>query len=478
MKRQGWRSGFLIGGCIVLAGLFLEIAIGAVRWDVLAWPVNIICLSGFLLLLVTMALLYNKVYAIRYLSTRQAAIPAMVYAVALTVIMGLTRQEADGQWLSNMLTFWPFVLIYVFVAFILGLVILRQIRTAVANSCVPSVASEQSSSVSLFTLHSSLLSHLGLFIAIVCGTLGSPDLQRLKMVSVIGETERRAVDQEQRVVELPIAIQLDRFIMETYDDGTPRRFASEIHVLTQSGRNIQAVVDVNKPVEVEGWKIYQYGYDTRMGAQSRISIFELVSDPWLPAVYVGFFMMLAGVLLLVTYTHWSYKHLLPIGVLVVVALAIVSYLMPVIRSSHLVPALQSPWFYPHILVYIVCYSLMGVAAVIAIYALVKRPLPSHLLPLTSSIVYVGLVFMTLGMLFGALWAKEAWGHYWSWDPKETWAAITWLSYLVYVHYQQLPRHKERLALWMLIVSFFLLQMCWWGIKLLPSAQGSSVHVYT
>ena len=36
--------------------------------------------------------------------------------------------------------------------------------------------------------------------------------------------------------------------------------------------------------------------------------------------------------------------------------------------------------------------------------------------------------MTLGMLMGALWAKEAWGHYWSWDPKETWAAITWLSY--------------------------------------------------
>ena len=45
---------------------------------------------------------------------------------------------------------------------------------------------------------------------------------------------------------------------------------------------------------------------------------------------------------------------------------------------------------------------------------------------------MGLAFLTIGMLFGALWAKEAWGHYWSWDPKETWAAITWLAYLVYV----------------------------------------------
>ena len=82
------------------------------------------------------------------------------------------------------------------------------------------------------------------------------------------------------------------------------------------------------------------------------------------------------------------------------------------------------------------------------------------------------------MLFGALWAKEAWGHYWSWDPKETWAAITWLAYLVYIHYRQLPRQRARLAHWMLIISFLLLQMCWWGINYLPSAQGSSVHTYS
>ena len=86
--------------------------------------------------------------------------------------------------------------------------------------------------------------------------------------------------------------------------------------------------------------------------------------------------------------------------------------------------------------------------------------------------------MTIGMLFGALWAKEAWGHYWSWDPKETWAAITWFAYLVYVHYRQLPTHRPRLALWVLLISFVLLQMCWWGINYLPAAQGSSIHVYS
>jgi cytochrome c biogenesis protein ResB len=82
--------------------------------------------------------------------------------------------------------------------------------------------------------------------------------------------------------------------METYDDGSPKRFASVIDVQTKKGEKCGATVDVNKPAEVEGWKIYQYGYDTSMGAQSNTSILEMVSDPWLPYVYAGIYMMLAG----------------------------------------------------------------------------------------------------------------------------------------------------------------------------------------
>lgn len=145
------------------------------------------------------------------------------------------------------------------------------------------------------------LFHLGLFITMTTATLGNADMQRVKMITAIGEPEWRALDQQGRVKEMPLTIELKRFIMETYDDGSPRRFASEIQILTRSEKNIQATVDVNKPVEVDGWKIYQYGYDTSMGAQSNTSILELVSDPWLPYVYLGIYMMLAGgVLMFVT----------------------------------------------------------------------------------------------------------------------------------------------------------------------------------
>ena len=449
-----------------MVGLALELSVGQVKWDAFAWPVNGYVFGGFLALIAIVFLLRKKVYAFQFLGTYQAAIPAMVYAVTLTIIMGLTRQKVGGTWLNDMLSFWPFVLIYVYITVILGAVTLKRLYQ---------IVNRQSSNRKWFDLPF-LLNHLGLFLALTTATLGNADMQRLKMITAVGEPEWRALDANGAVKEMPLAIELKRFIMETYDNGSPKRFASEIQILTKTKKNIETVVDVNKPYEVDGWKIYQYGYDTQRGAQSQISILELVSDPWLPLVYTGIFMMLAGTVLLILYTRWRMKRLLPIGVLLVVALAIVSHLIPIFRSN-LVPALQSPWFYPHILVYIVCYSLMGVAAVIAIYGLIRRPLPSYISPLTSSIVYIGLIFMTFGMMFGAFWAKEAWGHYWSWDPKETWAAITWLSYLVYVHYRLLPRHKERLALCMLIISFALLQMCWWGINYLPSAQGSSVHTY-
>jgi len=449
-----------------MAGLALELSVGQVHWDAFAWPVNGYVFGGFLALIAIVFLLRKKVYAFQFLGTYQAAIPAMVYAVALTIIMGLTRQKVGGTWLNDMLSFWPFVLIYVYITVILGVTTLKRLYQ---------IVNRQSSNRKWFDLPF-LLNHFGLFLALTTATLGNADMQRLKMITAVGEPEWRALDANGAVKEMPLAIELKRFIMETYDNGSPKRFASEIQILTKTKKNIETVVDVNKPYEVDGWKIYQYGYDTQRGADSQISILELVSDPWLPLVYTGIFTMLTGTVLLVLYTRWRMKRLLPIGVLLVVALAIVSHMIPVFRSN-LVPALQSPWFYPHILVYIVCYSLMGVAAVIAIYGLIRQPLPSYISPLTSSIVYIGLIFMTFGMMFGAFWAKEAWGHYWSWDPKETWAAITWLSYLVYVHYRLLPRHKERLALWMLIISFALLQMCWWGINYLPSAQGSSVHTY-
>lgn len=193
-------------------------------------------------------------------------------------------------------------------------------------------------------------------------------------------------------------------------------------------------------------------------------------------LWYSFFLPLAGLLV---YSRWKYKWILSFSALLATVFICVNLFKPEIHSMTLMPALQSPWFAPHVIVYMFAYALLGAAAVMAAYLLFFRQKDTSEMELEicDNLVYVGLAFMTVGMLFGALWAKEAWGHYWSWDPKETWAAITWLAYLLYIHYRLMPGHRVRFALWHLLVCFVLLQMCWWGINYLPSAQGSSVHTY-
>lgn len=74
----------------------------------------------------------------------------------------------------------------------------------------------------------------------------------------------------------------------------PKRFASEVTIYTKSGNQQDALIEVNKPLSLDGWKIYQLSYDEAKGKWSRISVFELVRDPWLPLVYAGIGMILLG----------------------------------------------------------------------------------------------------------------------------------------------------------------------------------------
>lgn len=190
----------------------------------------------------------------------------------------------------------------------------------------------------------------------------------------------------------------------------------------------------------------------------------------------SFFLPLAGI---IVYSRWQYKWILGFSTLLAAVFVCINLFRPEIHSKTLMPALQSPWFAPHVIVYMMAYALLGAAVVMSVYLLFckKEAGTDREMEITDNLVYVGLSFMTLGMLMGAIWAKEAWGHYWAWDPKETWAAITWLSYLVYIHYRLYRPRSIRPSLWLIIIAFCLLQMCWWGINYLPSAQGMSVHTY-
>jgi len=78
----------------------------------------------------------------------------------------------------------------------------------------------------------------------------------------------------------------------------PRKFSSELKIQLEDGEIVNTTIEVNKPFSIGGWTIYQLGYDTELGRWSNLSILELVRDPWLPLVYFGIFLMMAGAVFL------------------------------------------------------------------------------------------------------------------------------------------------------------------------------------
>ena len=408
----------IVAGLLVTGGL-LQVTLGPLEWGLFAWPANFITLILFVFLLIVAYLLRKRSYFCLFMSTMQAAI--------LTLIMGVTKQVAEGKrpmdpvGLTKMLSFWPFILVYVWMTAILGEVTINQIARF------------------SWRRFPTLVSHVGLFLILTCGTLGSADMLRVKMYCETGQPEWRGLDAFNNVHQLPVAIQLEKFTIDEYppklmlidktgrplpqdkpenllvDNGMksgqlldckidilkridnavpvmlskmigkmpegmmgnirmdslgqarnkdgyiasdasgsacallvrvtrgvnangssdtnlikgqkqvvtgwitsgsylfpyqalrlkdgrmlampnrePRRFASLVNIYTQSGQNIQTEIEVNKPFTIEGWKIYQLSYNEQMGKWSNLSVFELVTDPWLPVVYIGIFMLLIG----------------------------------------------------------------------------------------------------------------------------------------------------------------------------------------
>lgn len=126
------------------------------------------------------------------------------------------------------------------------------------------------------------------------------------------------------------------------------------------------------------------------------------------------------------------------------------------------PALNSVYFVPHVLFYMIAYSLTAAASVICIISLVKRDsvLEGH----TYVTVITAFPFMVSGMLLGALWANECWGEYWQWDAKENWSLLTVLSLCVYLHFRRHEKLKRYapyfvvLATVLLIITLFFVGM--------------------
>ncbi|MHC4606094.1 MAG: cytochrome c biogenesis protein CcsA [Planctomycetota bacterium] len=138
------------------------------------------------------------------------------------------------------------------------------------------------------------------------------------------------------------------------------------------------------------------------------------------------------------------------------------------------PALQSPWFVPHVVTYFMAYAALFASFALATAALAKPDagFEDH----AHGTAKFGFLALTLGLVMGAFWGQSAWADYWGWDAKENWALVTFLAYLVYLHLRYVKGWKGRRSMVACVLCFVAVVFTYLGMNLLPTAS-KSIHVY-
>ena len=187
------------------------------------------------------------------------------------------------------------------------------------------------------------------------------------------------------------------------------------------------------------------------------------------------------------------------------------------KIAPLIPALKSNWLMMHVSVMLLSYAALFFGTLLSISFLILEWLQATITPDTSQIILqnsdvnssetefflppetkkesfldflkleyldsldnlsyrligIGFSFLTIGILSGAIWANEAWGSYWSWDPKETWALITWITFAIYLHTRLVKGWQGQRPALVALFGFFILWICYLGVNLL----GKGLHSY-
>ena len=202
-------------------------------------------------------------------------------------------------------------------------------------------------------------------------------------------------------------------------------------------------------------------------------------------------------------------------ILLVNTFALFSLPIELKQTTALVPALQSNWLLMHVTVMILSYATLIAGALFSMAFLVltffqmkltsnwnvqavneslelssepnltmdfptlnetsKKPLSiaNFLDSISYRLIGFGFMFLTIGLLSGSIWANQTWGSYWSWDPKETWALITWFIFAIYLHTRLSRGWYGRKAALLATFGFFVLWICYLGVNLM----GKGLHSY-
>ncbi|MBQ2495297.1 MAG: cytochrome c biogenesis protein CcsA, partial [Prevotella sp.] len=135
------------------------------------------------------------------------------------------------------------------------------------------------------------------------------------------------------------------------------------------------------------------------------------------------------------------------------------------QITHLMPVLNSPLLSLHVSVIMMSYALLSLTFICGIMGLIMKKSAEQLAILSKIMLYPAITTMGLGVFIGAIWANVSWGQYWNWDPKETWALITFMVYAIAVHTQSLPIfNRPRVFHAFMVFAFLTILMTYFGVN--------------
>ena len=245
--------------------------------------------------------------------------------------------------------------------------------------------------------------------------------------------------------------------------------------------------------------LYQIG---RVSAGiANILLFFILCSRWIVAgyfplsnLYESLLFLTWTLLTIYLYIEYKTKSKLMGAILIPVALLINGFANLTLsadmqKASPLVPALQSNWLMMHVSMMMLSYATLILGSLLSILFLVisntkkfnvnasEKSNQNQLLENIDNWSYrtigLGFPFLTIGIIAGAVWANEAWGSYWSWDPKETWALITWLVFASYLHARITKSWQGRKPAIIASFGFIVVWICYLGVNFL----GKGLHTY-
>ncbi len=267
---------------------------------------------------------------------------------------------------------------------------------------------------------------------------------------------------------LPVSMSLDSFVVKTHaSSDLPSDYIS--HITLANGEH--ETIGANRPLTIGSYRFYQASYDGT-GA----TLITVNHDPagGMTICYIAFVMLITGFLIVIINPRGQFRQLLghrhkSAGLIMsvcLIATAIFWFISPYGSGAPVRPILSSHWLVIHFGLIFTSYFLLCITFILSV-ASISHPTEKYS-ALSLIILYPALCLLSAGIATGSVWAGEAWGRYWAWDPKETWALITLMVYVIPLHFRMTPR---RLAVF-LVCSFLCIVMTYIGVRYLPS-----IHAY-